>query len=108
MNAFILRIVVEALQISTFLIAQTYFVSAKAASEARSTLTRVVGTATQTGGAIETQVLEAVVRGNVACLAREPAFTVAHKVIQLVLAFVAMARVWVTVVVDYMGTNTRI
>ena len=69
-----------------------------ASSEANSALTRVAGTATQTRSPIETQVVEAVVGGNVTCLACESSSTVAHKAIQFVQTLMAMTRVWLAVV----------
>ena len=76
--------------------------------ESQSTLASVIHAATETGGAIITQVVDTEVRGNVTCLAGEPAFAVAHKVVQFVLAFVAVTRVWITVVGDYKDTYRHI
>ena len=86
----------------------TYFILAVLAPEPQSTLASVIHAATETGGAIITQVDDAEVRGNVTCLASEPAFAVAHKVIQFVLAFVAVTQVWITVVSDYKDTYEHI
>ena len=47
---------------------------------------------------METKVVGAEVGRNVTRLACEPSIAVAHEVVQLVLASVAMTRVWVAVV----------
>ena len=72
-------------------------VSAVSAPEAGSTTTCVVGVAINADGAVETNVVGAEVWRNRTRLACEPSFAVAQKVVQFVLASVAVTGVWVAI-----------